>query len=232
MSDSKSLHIYEEIMLLAFRDKEGTLEISHYEYVLAGALLADLLLSQTIKIDDTKQKHILLETDGFVENAVLDECIEMVRQSKKPQSLKNWVSLFAHIKHLKEKVAQQLVERGILEADKTKFLKLIPMKVYPEVDPEPEKEIIERLHTAIFTDVEDVDARTSALISLASGTKLLRYTFGRKEINSRKDRIQNIANGDLTSKATQEVIQTIRAMVAISAAITSTIAISSASSGS
>jgi hypothetical protein len=69
-------------MLLSFRDKEGALEIGHYEYVLAGSILADLLHGQTIRVEDMKKEHVLLETDGFVGDAFLDECVEVIRQFK------------------------------------------------------------------------------------------------------------------------------------------------------
>ena len=89
----------------------------------------------------------------------------------------------------------------------------------------PEKKIVDRLRAAIFTDRDDIDPRTVLLLSLADGSDLLRQTFGRKEIRARKKRIEKIANGDLTGKATKEVIaacQTAVMVAAIMPAIVST----------
>jgi len=63
------------------------------------------------------------------------------------------------------------------------------------------------------------------LVSLASGSDLLRQAFGRKDIKTRKKRIEQIANGDMTDKATKEVIaacQTALIVAAIMPAMIST----------
>jgi len=63
------------------------------------------------------------------------------------------------------------------------------------------------------------------LISLANGADILRQTFGRKELKPRKARIEKITNGDLTGKATQDVIaacQTALIVAAIMPAMIST----------
>jgi hypothetical protein len=62
------------------------------------------------------------------------------------------------------------------------------------------------MRKAIFSDRREIDARTVVLVSLANGSDLLRHTFGRKELKPRKDRIKKITNGDLTGKATMDVI--------------------------
>ena len=68
------------------------------------------------------------------------------------------------------------------------------------------KQIVDRLRTAIFTDRNQLDPRTVVLISLANGGDLLNQTFGRKDVKARKKRIEQIVNGELTGKATREVI--------------------------
>ncbi len=62
------------------------------------------------------------------------------------------------------------------------------------------------MREAIFTDHSKIDPRTIMLISLANGSGLLRQTFGRKDIKTRRKRIEQLANGDLTGQATHEVI--------------------------
>jgi hypothetical protein len=63
------------------------------------------------------------------------------------------------------------------------------------------------------------------LVSLASGADLLRQPFGRKELKPRKKRIEQIANGDMTGKATKEVIAACQAAMLVAViipAVTST----------
>ena len=87
--------------------------------------------------------------------------------------------------------------------------------IYPEINPVPEKRILDRLRKAIFTDTGQLDPRTVVLISLANGARLLAENFGRKEIRRRKQRIEQIVTGELTGKATKEVIAACEAAVMV-----------------
>jgi len=206
MAKDRPLFLYEEVMLLALRDEQGTIATGFVEQLVAGAILADLLLESQISIDDTKKQLVNLENDKTTGDPVIDECLEKMAAVKRRASLSTWVHRLAGIKKLKHKVAQQLCERGILRADEDKILFLFNRRIYPEINPTPEKKIIERMREAIFTDQNQLDARTVVLVSLANGSDLLRQTFGRKELKPRKKRIEKITNGDLTGKATGEVI--------------------------
>ena len=55
MDMNKALHLYEELMLLALKDKEGTFahDDMSFAYTLGGALLSELLLLEKIRIGDT-----------------------------------------------------------------------------------------------------------------------------------------------------------------------------------
>jgi golgi phosphoprotein 3 len=126
-----------------------------------------------------------------------------------------WVSRLASGK--KHKVARQLCSRGIVRAVDDKVLFIFSRKVYPEIDPLPEKKIVDRLRAAIFEDQASLDPRTVVLISLANGAGLLTENFGRKEIKARKERIEQIVNGELTGKATKEVIAAAQAAIMVAA---------------
>ena len=225
MVRNKPLFLYEEIMLLALRDEQGTIATGFPEQVVAGAILSELLLDGRITIDDTRKQLVNLIDGKATGDPVVDECLEKMAAAKRRASLKTWVQRLAGIKGLRHKVAQQLCDRGILRAGEDKVLFLFKRRVYPEIDPAPERKIIKRLRTALFTDHHRIDPRTVVLISLANGADLLRQTFGRKEIKTRKKRIEQITNGDMTGKATSEVIaacQTALIVAAIMPALIST----------
>ncbi len=99
-------------------------------------------------------------------------------------------------------------------------------KLYPEVDPRPEKALIERPRDAIFTEKRNVDARTAILVALAESVDLLRIPFSKKELRPRKQRIRQLAEGALSGDATKaaiEAAQTAIAMAVIIPAITTTV---------
>ncbi len=220
MTQPKRLFLYEEIMLLALRDQKGTLATNYSEYAVAGAVLAELLLDRRIAVDGTSKGLVDVLNATPTGDPIIDECLEKVTASGKRASLQSWLSRLAGIKKLRHKVALQLCNRGVLRADEDTVLFIFTRKVYPEINPVPEKKIIERVRTAIFTDTDQVDPRTVALISLANGADLLGGMFGRKEVRTRKKRIEKIVNGEMTGKATREVIAACEsaAMVATMAA--------------
>ena len=99
--------------------------------------------------------------------------------------------------------------------DEKTILLLFTQRIYPEINPEPEREIINRLHNTIFTDTDDIDARTIVLLSLAKSANILPVIFGKKEIKQRKKRIEQIVNGDIAGKATKEAIEAMQAAVMV-----------------
>ena len=218
------MFLYEEIMLLALRDEQGTIASGFVEQSVAGAILAELLLDGRLSVDDSKKQWVSVINDQATGDPVIDECLEKMTASKKPVTLQNWVHKLAAIKELRHKVASQLCKRRILRADEDKVLFLFTRRIYPELNPAPEREIIQRMRKAIFSDGRNLDARTVVLVSLANGSDILAHTFGRKELKPRKRRIEKITQGDLTGKATQEVIAACQAALIVAAIMPAMIA--------
>jgi hypothetical protein len=215
MPMNKQLYLHEEVMLLALKDEEGTIASgTSYQYALAGAVLAELLLSGRIGVEEQKKKKYgVLKDSTPLGDPVIDACLEKVIKAKNKQQLQTWVSRFSGLKDLKNRVARRLVERGILRADEDKVLLLFTRKLYPEVNPEPERKMIKNLRQAIFTDAKDIDPRTVVLVSLADSTGLLKVIFDKKKLKERKERIEQVVNGDVSGKATREAIAAMQAAV-------------------
>ena len=154
-----TLFLHEEILLLALRDEEGTIASgTMYQYAIGAAMLAELLLNRRIAVDESsKRKLVDLVSSTPLGEPLVDECLEKISSAKRRTVLQTWVSRFAGVKSLKHRVAQELCRRGILRADEDKVLLIFTRKIYPEVNPEPERKLIERLRRAIFTDTADAN---------------------------------------------------------------------------
>jgi len=230
MRKDNSLHLHEEIMLLVLRDREGTVVSGTlYNYAIGGAVLAELLIEKRIDIEAVKKKkYARVLSPAPTGDPLIDEGLAKLAGAKKRAQLQTWVAKFAQTKNLKHRLAEQLARRGTLRIDEDKVLGIFTRKIYPEVDPGPERELIERLRKAIFSDIGEVDSRTAVLLSLAKSADLLKLVFDKKQLKGRKTRIEQVVNGEMTGKATQEAIQAMQAAVMVACIMPAIIASSSA----
>jgi Golgi phosphoprotein 3 len=213
MGEDGGLFLHEEILLLALRDKEGTIVPgTMYPYALGGAILAELFLRGRIRLVEHGQTRLV---DTYnpkpVGDYLIDECLSWILTAKRRASLDTWVARIARSKDLTPRIARQLCHRGILRMDEEKVLLLFTRKVYPEINPGPERLLIARLHEAIFADTPHLDHRTLVLLSLAHRSGILEILFDHKALKSRKKRIEQITDGEVLGAATQEAIQATQA---------------------
>ena len=59
MAKKSSLLLHEEIMLLALHDDKGTIASENYPYAIGGAVMADLLLSGRLRVDEERKKKFI-----------------------------------------------------------------------------------------------------------------------------------------------------------------------------
>ena len=210
----KNLFLYEEIMLLAFKDEEGTIPFgAMYNYAVAGAFIAEFLLGKRIKIQDGKKKIVKPASDKKFGDPLLDDCLEKIFNSKKKRRLQTWISEFANMKNLKHRSAKQLCRRGILKSDEKDVLLIFKKKIYPEINPDPERKLKARLEEAIFTDKQDLNPRTVVIVSLAHKAGLLEHNFDKKRLKKKKERIEKITKGEIAGEVTKEAIEAMQAAV-------------------
>lgn len=216
MIDRDRLPLHEEVLLLALRDEEGTIASgTMYQYAIAGAVLSELILQGRIAVDDSGRKKLARVIDPRPTDApLLDECLDKIAAAK-PKPLDHWVGKFANIKNLKHRVAERLCDRGILHEEEGTILLVFTRRIYPETDPRPEQEIVERLRRTIFTDTRDIDPRTVVLVSLANSAGILKVVFDKKELKARKDRLEQVINGELMGRAAKDAIQAMEAAVMV-----------------
>ena len=209
-----SLYLHEEIMLLALRDEGGTVELgSMYLYAIAGAVLSELLLVGRISVEEGKKKLVNVVSNEPLGEPIIDECLEKIVTAKRRANSQTWVQRFSSMKKLHHRVAYGLCERGILRADEGTVLLIFRRKIYPEIDPQPERRLIERLRGAIFGNSQRLDSRTAILISLANGTNLLSIPFSKKDLKKRKRRIEQISKGEMMGEATKAAVEAAQAAI-------------------
>ncbi len=205
------LHLYEEVMLLALKDREGKPEMgSMFQYAIGGALLAELLSSNHVNLIGDKPRVSIIDSTPLGDN-LLDECLEKIRTAKKQKKAVDWVAGFATLKNLKHRAVAGLCDRGILRREEKKVLLIFTRQLYPEIDHEPEQEIVERIHTAIMEQTTDVEPRTVLLVALAGAADMLKMVIGKKDFKAAKKRIKRLVDESPIGKATRQAVEAAQA---------------------
>jgi len=218
MQNEFNLTIYEEIVLLALDDEKGSAELgSMFTMAMGGAVLAELAMEGAIAISSDKKKHVTIAGPFSSSDSLLTECLAMIADQQKTKGATHWAQKFAGIKDLKNRVARQLVDKGILREDQKGFLGIFKWAVFPEADHRPEQAIIKRMEAAIFTYTQEVEYRTIVLIALAQATSLLKKVFDKKALKERKQRLAELTSGEVVGKATKEAVEAVQAAIAIAA---------------
>lgn len=215
-----ALLLAEEIFLLAHNEESGkangTLALDNG---LAGALLLDLAAEELVAAEG----KALTALAGAPSHPLLTSAHAELLQSDKPRTAQHWVNrLPAALKPLRSQVGQSLAERGVLAEKHRKVLGLFPATSWPEVDPEPERELRHRL-TCVLVEDALPDPRTALLVSLLSALGLVRGLVDkehRKHADSRaKDIARECATATATSAAVSRSVQAVQSAIMVAVII-------------
>jgi Golgi phosphoprotein 3 len=215
---STKLFLHQEIMLLAIRDDSGRFSGGMYLYSVAGAMVSELLMRQRIVGGREKNQVVGVIDKRPTGDELLDELLQQILASKKPSGIQHWVSKAANMPKLKHRIAGRLCDLGILRQDEKKVLWVFTQQVYPELDGTCEDAIRNRMAKVMFDEAVKPDGPTAVLIALASHGGLLKPNFRPEELRQHKDRIKQLAQGDiLAADATQSAIQAVQTAIMVAA---------------
>lgn len=224
--------LYEGLVLLALHDEKGTTEGWYVEYSVAAAVLAELLLLNLIRVNrDNKDKVEVLDASP-TGDAVLDEVLQKIADKKRPDTLKNWVMRIGQIPKLKHKVAEQLVADGIIKSDEKKIFWLFTQKIYPEVDPEPERHLRHEMRRLVLDKPLEIDPRVALMVALAKSAHVLNDVFSKEELKTHKVRIEQISKGEELGALTDDVINAVQAAIMVAVMLPAIMAATTASTSS
>ena len=207
------LGLAEEVLLIALDDKRGDDRSSWgIDSGLAGAVLLDLAERGCIRDDAGRLTAADCEA---LDDPLLAEALELVRAEPEPDDAKGWVAkLPKRLEPLRQRVADGLVERGILEHERRRVLGLFPANRHPEVDPEPERELRERLRTVLEGERE-ASPREALLISLLEPHGLATGLVPKERRKQAGERAKAITDGGSVSSAVGDAVEQIQAATVV-----------------
>ncbi|KAK7873027.1 hypothetical protein R5R35_000323 [Gryllus longicercus] len=205
----KTLTLMEEIFLLALKNENGYVSFwnSSMPTGLRGCILIELGLRGKVQLESKGilrkgllRRHLTIKNDEPTGNALLDETLKHVKSMNPPDTVNNWIdyltgnswspSKFGYqLRKVRERVAKNLVEKGILADGKKDFV-LFDMIIHPLVDQEVKSQLIKKIQDALLSnwakDPHRMDKRVLSLIIMAQAACTLDSAFVSLEDNHYK----------------------------------------------
>ncbi|THV30019.1 GOLPH3/VPS74 family protein [Glycomyces paridis] len=208
--------IVEDLLLLLLDDEKGHIagEGTLY-YALGGAVLLELALTERVRVEAKKSAFgsSLIHAVGSAPPAdpVLAEAFGKIRE--KPRTAQYLVTTLGS--HLRTRIADRLVERGLVRRDTKKVLGLFRSTTWPAEDTRHEDELRERIR-AVLVDGEDPDPRTGAVIALlsASGQMPVVLRYPGVSASAVAKRVKAVSEGLWAAEAVKDAIVATNAAIA------------------
>ncbi|KAG2465733.1 Golgi phosphoprotein 3-like [Polypterus senegalus] len=200
--DSKDLRLtlMEEILLLGLKDKEGYTSFWNdcISSGLRGCILIELAFRGRIHLEPatlSKKKmldrKVLLKSDAPTGDVLLDEALKHIKATSPPENVQSWIEfltgetwnplkLHYQLRNVRERLAKNLVEKGILTTEKQNFL-LFDMTTHPVTNTTKKQPLVKRLQDSLLerwvNGPHRMDRRLLALIVLANASDVLENIF-------------------------------------------------------
>ncbi|XP_042908110.1 Golgi phosphoprotein 3 homolog sauron [Parasteatoda tepidariorum] len=200
--DSKEtrLTLMEEVLLLGLKDKEGYTSFwnDSISSGLRGCILVELALRGRVELEKAGMRRrsllmrkVLVKNDSPTGDVLLDEALKHVKETEPPETLQSWIDYLSgetwnplklryQLRNVRERLAKNLVEKGVLTTEKQNFL-LFDMTTHPLTDSSTKTKLVKKVQDAVLSkwinDPHRMDKRILSLIILAHSSDVLENAF-------------------------------------------------------
>lgn len=200
-----------DLLLLLLDDETGKIGVSATEpdKALAGAVLIDLAGRELVGLTDKGRLAVLARQ--VPPEPALHHGLAVVkdREGQKPQSVLGPIA-----KGLRDQLAGDLVEAGILRQEEHKVLGLFRTTRLPATDSSYEDELRTRL-TAVLAGTAAPDERTGPLIALLNAVGVLHRVVPVDDKRAAKRRAKEIAEGEWAAAAVRKAVQEVQSAIMV-----------------
>ncbi|CAH2242177.1 Golgi phosphoprotein 3 homolog sauron [Pararge aegeria] len=200
--DSKEtrLTLMEEVLLLGLKDKEGYTSFWNdcISSGLRGCILIELGLRGRVELERAGMRRkgllsrkVIVKSDTPTGDVLLDEALKHMKDTDPPETVQSWIEYLSgetwnpmklkyQLKNVRERLAKNLVEKGVLTTEKQNFL-LFDMTTHPLTDNVVKCRLVKKVQEAALrrsiVDVAHADKRSLALLMLAHSADVLENAF-------------------------------------------------------
>ncbi|XP_029436338.1 Golgi phosphoprotein 3-like [Rhinatrema bivittatum] len=194
------LTLMEEVLLLGLKDKEGYTSFWNdcISSGLRGGILIELALRGRVQLEPATlrkkklvDRKVLLKSDTPTGDVLLDETLKHMKVTDPAETVQSWIELLTgetwnpfklqyQLRNVRERIAKNLVEKGILTTEKQNFL-LFDMTTHPVTNTTEKQRLVRKLQDSVLErwvkDPHRMDKRTLALLILAHYSDVLENIF-------------------------------------------------------
>ncbi|XP_013868740.1 Golgi phosphoprotein 3 [Austrofundulus limnaeus] len=200
--DSKEtrLTLMEEVLLLGLKDREGYTSFWNdcISSGLRGCMLIELALRGRLQLESCGMRRksllarkVICKSDAPTGDVLLDEALKHIKDTQPPETVQSWIELLSgetwnplklhyQLRNVRERLAKNLVEKGVLTTEKQNFL-LFDMTTHPLTNNTIKQRLIKKVQEAVLdkwvNDPHRMDKRMLSLIFLAHSSDVLENAF-------------------------------------------------------
>lgn len=222
--DSKAvrLTLMEEVLLLGIKDREGYTSFWNdcISSGLRGCMMVELALRGRIELEKTGMRRrsllsrkVICKSAAPTGDVILDEALKHIKDTNPPDNIQSWIELLSgetwnplnlryQIRNVRERIAKNLVEKGILTTEKQNFV-LFDMTTHPLTDSTIKQKLIKKVQDSVLTrwvnETNRMDKRILALIILAHASDVLENAFASlpdEEYDLAMKRVREVLDAD------------------------------------
>jgi len=195
------LTLMEEVLLLGIKDREGYTSFWNdcISSGLRGCMMIELGMRKKIELEKTgtrkrsicSRKVVVTSSERGTGDVLLDEALKHMRATQPPETVQDWVELLSgetwnplklkfQLRNVRERIAKNLVEKGVLTTEKQNFL-LFDMTTHPVTDATAKDRVVKKVQDAVLSkwqnDPNRLEKRTLALLYMAHASDVLENAF-------------------------------------------------------
>ncbi|CAK6955867.1 Golgi phosphoprotein 3-like [Scomber scombrus] len=200
--DSKEtrLTLMEEVLLLGLKDREGYTSFWNdcISSGLRGCMLVELALRGRLQLEacgvrrkSLLSRKVICKSDAPTGDVLLDEALKHIKETQPPETVQSWIELLSgetwnplklhyQLRNVRERLAKNLVEKGVLTTEKQNFL-LFDMTTHPLTNNNIKQRLVKKVQESVLekwvNDPNRMDKRVLALILLAHSSDVLENAF-------------------------------------------------------
>ncbi|XP_065060435.1 Golgi phosphoprotein 3-like [Rhopilema esculentum] len=194
------LTLMEEVLLLGLKDREGYTSFWNdcISSGLRGCMIIELGLRGRVELEKTGSRRrsllnrkLIFKSEAPTGDVILDEALKHLKETDVQETVQTWIDLLSgetwnpmklkyQLRNVRERLAKNLVEKGVLTTEKQNFL-LFDMTTHPLTDTVMKQRVLRKVQECVLTkwvnDPHRMDKRTLALLYLAHASDVLENAF-------------------------------------------------------